>query len=229
MLAEFIAAVKDNFFLIGYGIALVISLAYYRRYFDTVLKYFPILIAYTFLNEFLSYIVKQNEQLSFFDDLKYTDITEVIYNIYAIIFFSFFYYVYWRLLSNKKYKNWIVIATGVVLLSYVVSCFYQNPAKTNLFYATAIGSWILVLCILLYFLDKRHHKENMVQPYNLMFWVSLALLIFYAIFPVIYLIGYLDYAIWETYHLRLVLRILIVFMYTLFIVGFLRGRRHSFR
>ena len=116
----------------------------------------------------------------------------------------------------------------MVLLAYVISSFYQNPAKTNLFYATAIGSWILVFCIVLYFDDKRLKKHEIIQTHNLMFWVSLALLIFYVIFPVFYLIGYLDYPSWEAYHLRVALRVLIVIMYGLFIVGFLRGRRHSF-
>lgn len=221
---------KENYFLIGYAITLVVSLAFYRRYFDTVLRYFPILITYTFLNEFFGYMVKTNQELSFFpEDLEYSSDNEILYNIYAVVFFGFFYFVYWQVISNEKFKKWIVIGGSITAISYVVSCFFQPPMDTQLFYATAIGSWVLAFSILLYFLDKSRNKEKIVQPYNLMFWVSLALLIFYAIFPAIYLIGYLDYASWEAYHLRLVLRILIVIMYTLFTVGFLRGRRHSFR
>jgi len=51
MLQEFIEFIKEDYFLIVYGITWFFSVINYKKYFDTVLKYFPILIAYTFLNE----------------------------------------------------------------------------------------------------------------------------------------------------------------------------------
>ena len=231
MFNEVFSFLKENYFLVGYALTLVISLIFYRRYFDTVLRYFPILITYTFLNEFLGYMVKINPDLSFFPDLtdsSDSSINEILYNIYAVVFFGYFHWVYWNLVSSEKFKKWIVVGGFFCAISYVVSCFFQNPMNTHLFYGTAICSWILAFYVLLYFYDKKILNQKLVQPYNLMFWVSLSLLIFYTIFPVLYVIGYLDYAVWETYHLRFFLWILIVIMYTLFIIGFIRGRRHSF-
>ncbi len=228
MSEELIIFAKENYFLIGYGITLVISLAYYRRYFDTVLKYFPILITYTFLNELLGYLIKTQKYVSFFDDLQYNTFNDIIYNIYSVVFFAFFYYVYWQLVSTKKNKNWIKYGAVLTLLSFIVSCFFQNPKEISLYYATAFGSGVLVFCILLYFRDKRVRKEALIQQHNLMFWVSIALLIFYSIFPLLYLTGYLDYATWQKYNLRSVLRVLIVIMHSVFIIGFIKGSRHSF-
>jgi len=62
-----------------------------------------------------------------------------------------------------------------------------------------------------------------------MFRISLALLLFYSIFPVIYIIGYTDYDTWLKYELRSVLNKLIVIMYNRFIFGLLKGRRLAFR
>lgn len=228
MWENFILFVEENFFLLGYGITLIASLISYRKYFDTTLKYFPILITYTFLNELLGYLVKTYPQFYLYNDIKFSSFTEIIYNIYALVSFAFFYFVYWKLISNKKYKSIIFIGSIIVLLSYAISTFFQNPKDTNLFYATAIGSWALVFFVLLYFLDKYNHNEKLIQPNNLMFWVSVSLLIFYSALPILFIIGYTDYETWEKYNLRTVLRVLIIIMYGTLTFGFFKGQRRFF-
>jgi hypothetical protein len=220
---------KENYFMIGYAVTLMVSLVTYRKYYDTALKYFPIIIAYTFFNEILGFLVRNYDDISFFKNLKYSNVNEIIYNIYAVIFFAFFYHVYWRLIKNTTYKKWVVIAALITLFAYGISLIFQNPIETNLFFAIAIGSWALVFCVILYYYDKLLQHQHLLQPHNLMFWVSLSLLIFYSIFPFLYLIGYTDYETWAEYNLRSVLRALIVIMYGFLIIGFLRGRRLAFR
>ncbi|SIQ34577.1 hypothetical protein SAMN05421797_1011468 [Maribacter ulvicola] len=214
--------------MVVYAMTLFVSLATYRKYYDTALKYFPMIITYTLLNEVLGYLVRTYDEITFFNELKFSNYNDVIYNIYAIIFFCFFYHVYRKLITNIKYKKWIFYGTFLMLASYIISTLFQNPLDTNLYYALAIGSYILVFCIILYFKDKREKDFNVVQPHNLMFWVSVSLLTFYSIFPIIYIIGYTDYQTWVSFGLRAVLRALIVIMYLLLIVGFLKGRRLAF-
>ena len=215
--------------MLVYAVTLFISLTTYRKYYDTALKYFPIIIAYTFFNEVLGYLVRTYDEISFFKNVKYSNFNDVIYNIYAIIFFCFFYLVYRQLTHNIQYKKLIVICAITSLLSYIISTIFQNPIETNLYYALAISSWLLVFCIILYFKDKMEQGEDLFQVHNLMWWVSLSLVIFYSIFPVIYIIGYTDYEVWMKYELRAVVRFLIVIMYGLFIFGFLKGRRLASR
>ncbi|APQ18121.1 hypothetical protein [Maribacter hydrothermalis] len=224
-----ISFIKENYYMFVYAVTLFISLATYRKYYDTALKYFPIIIAYTFFNEVLGFLVRNFDEISFFSNIKYSNYNDVIYNIYAIIFFCFFYYVYYKLIENKNFKKWIIISTIISLLSYSISTLYQNPLETNLFYALAISAWLLVSIIILYFVDKVQQKEDLFQLHNLMFWVSFSLVLFYSIFPIIYVIGYTDYDTWIAYDLKSVLRILIVVMYSLFIIGFLKGRKLAFR
>lgn len=229
MSVDFLSILKNHYFLGVYGLSLLVSLVTYRKYFDTVLKYYPILIAYTFLNELLGYLIKNNPEFSFFQDLNDSNINEVIYNIYGIVLFTFFYIVYWKVVSKPKYKRLIFTAAGIAFISHLISIFFQNPMDTNLFYATAISSWMLILCILLYFKDKQISNQNIVQPRNLMFWVSLSLLVFYTIFPFLYLIGYLNYDIWRDYHLLTAVRILIILMHSILILGFLKSNRRAFQ
>lgn len=220
---------KENYFMFVYAITFVISLTTYRKYYDTVLRYFPMLIAYTLFNEILGYLVRNYDDISFYKNLKYNNVNEIIYNIYAVVFFGFFYHVYWRLISNDKHKHWVVVGSLITFLSYLISALYQNPIATNLFYALAIGSWILVFCVILYYNDKITQHQHLFQPYNLMFWVSLSLLVFYLVFPILFLIGYTNYAMWDQYELRAVLRGLIVIMYSILIIGFWKSRRLAFR
>jgi len=105
MSQEYMNILKENYFLIVYGFTLLISLYKYRTYFDTILNFFPILITYTFLNELLGYLIKNHPGYSFFKDLNYSSINDVIYNIYGIVFFAFFYHIYWRIISKHEYKK----------------------------------------------------------------------------------------------------------------------------
>ena len=53
---------RDNLSLILYGVALALSVFRYGKYFDSILKYFPILIGYTLLTEILGMLIKRKEE-----------------------------------------------------------------------------------------------------------------------------------------------------------------------
>ncbi|AKA34320.1 hypothetical protein VC82_654 [Flagellimonas lutaonensis] len=228
MYQELIDLFRENYFLVAYGVALVISMATYRKYFDTALRYFPIIIAYTFFNELLGYFIRYKETFAFFSDSNLQFANDIIYNIYYVVFFCFFYFLYWKIVNKPKLKKWISWSAYFVLLAYIVNSFIYNPLTFNLFYAHSIGSWVLVFCILLYFGNLPNWKWDR-DKYNLMIWVSIGLCVFYSFYPPLLLIGFLKTEIWQQYHLRTVLRILIVIMYFLFCIGFVISRRRAFK
>ncbi len=228
MIEEIFDLLTENYFIPVYFLTFIGSIARYNRYFDTVLRFFPILIAYTFLNELLGVIIRNYPDFSLFNNLEYSEYNFILYNIFSLFFFGFFYRVYWKLISNERYKQWIQRMSITILLIYVVSCVFQNPFDTDFYYAHALGSWVLLFCVALYFIEKKRDKGTIYQPKNLVFWISIGLIIFYTIFPFIFIIGYWDYDIWKKFNLRTVLRVLIVIMYALFITGFLKGRRRNF-
>ena len=69
----------------------------------------------------------------------------------------------------------------------------------------------------------------MPQKYNLLFWISTGLLVFYLFFPFILLLGYVNYSFYAQFNLRTVLLFLIVFMYLCINLGLLIGKRKAFR
>ena len=227
MLQELIDFISKHYFLFVYGITWVIAVLRYRRYFDTPLKYLPILIAYTFFNELLGYFIKYSDSFALFSSRLSAN--ELIYNVFSIVFFGYFYYTYWKIVSSQKSKNQIKSVSILVLVAYILSAFFQNPLTINLFYANAIGSWILLFIIYRYFKNLQPPLNFLVDQYNLMYLISTGLVVFYTIFPFLFLIGYLRLDIWEKYGLKTVLQILIVIMYALFCTGFIISRRRAFR
>lgn len=209
-----------------YGLALILSIGTYKKYFDTALRYFPIIIAYTFFNELLGYFIRYKETFAFFSDEKFAN--DIIYNIYYVVFFGYFLFVYWNLVYDKKFKKWIRWLAYSALLIFIVNSFFYNPLTRSLFYAISIVSWLLLASILIYFYSISNWQWSR-DKYNLMTWVSAGLGVFFLLFPIFYLIGFLKFEIWQQYHLRTVLRLLIMVMYLLFCIGFIKSRRRAFR
>ncbi|AWX43554.1 hypothetical protein HME9304_00543 [Flagellimonas maritima] len=229
MTQEFIQFCKDHFYIPLYLITWAVAVYRYRRYFDTVLKYLPILIIYTFFTELLGYFIKNHDDFQFFSDDRYDWHNVIIYNIYQIVFFLFFYWVYWKTITNKSSKKIIKYGAFVCLLSYIVSAFFQNPLHEQLNYAHAVGSLILIFALILYFNEKRAEKNPFSQKHNLLFWVGLGLFIFYVVFPFILLSDYLNLNISLQFQLRTILLVAIVLMYSLFMIGLVLGKRKAFR
>lgn len=222
--------ITSQYFTLLYPMVWFVAVLRYRTYFDTPLKYFPIYLMYTFLTELLGYFIKHHDDFQFFSDERYKWHNVIIYNIYAVITFLFFYYIYWRMLKVDKHRNWVKYGAVISILTYVVSLFFQDPLHMNLYYANLVASLILLIDIAFYFkekMDEGPHLHSM--KHNLMFWISLGLAVFHAFFPFLFLIAYEAPKIWAEYQLRQVLKVLILFMYGTFMLGFLISKRKAFR
>lgn len=226
---EFYNFITEQYFLPFYVVVWLVAVARYRTFFDTPLKYYPIYLMYTFLTELLGYLVKYTDEFQFFSEKKYDWHNVIIFNIYSVIAFSFFFYIYWKVLQIKKHKRWVVYGGLISLLAYLISLFFQDPLHMNLYYADLTASMVLLFNIGLYVKEKWNEEGTYPIKRNLMFWTSLGLAVFHAIFPYLFLIAYEAPEIWAKFQLRDVLKVLIIFMYGTFMIGALLGRRSSFR
>lgn len=229
MIQELLNFIEDSYYIPLYLLAWIIAVGRYRSYYDTVLKYFPVFIIYTFLTELLGYFIKHTDEFQFFSDYRYTWHNIIIYNIYSVLSFSFFYYIYWSILKIDKHKTRVKYAAIVGLSSYLISLFFQNPFHKGLYWADLIASIVLLYAIGLYFIEKRKENSYYAMRDNLMFWISIGLFIFHIFFPFIFIAAY-DFPIfYYEYQLHEILKIFIVIMYLCFIIGFLMGKRKAFR
>ncbi|WP_435623104.1 hypothetical protein [Flagellimonas sp.] len=224
---EFFELLKEFFFIPIYLVTLLVAMLNYKKFFDTALKHFPLLIAYTFFNELLGGFIRYNESFAFFSETTTTN--QIIYNIYIVIFFLYFFYVYRKVIDSPKFNGIIKWGSLVMILAYIINSFFQDPFFSDLIYANTVGSWLLVFCGIVYFKKLSPPFSWNWDKHNLMFWITISLMVFYFFFPILFLIGYLHYETWVMYELKVVLRVLITVMYALFCIGFIVSRRKAFR
>ncbi len=213
-----------NYFMALYAVALVLSILRYRRYFDSLLKYLPILIGYTLLSETLGYFIRVNDDLQIVYLEGYSFYNQFIFNIFDIIFFLYFYYVYWNAIQNIRFKKLIKYGAALFIISSLVNPFFQDPMLIPQMMASSLGSAILVVCTIFYFIEHRS-KINIPYHRNLLFWISLGLLIFYSFYPFILTVGYFNYELYQKLYMRQFHYLLIALMYSCFIIGFILMRR----
>ncbi|MEM9647056.1 MAG: hypothetical protein AAF969_01150, partial [Bacteroidota bacterium] len=183
----------------------------------------------TFLTELLGYFVKFQEGFQFFSDDQYAWHNVIIYNIYSLVSFSFFFFIYWRTLKTPKYKMIVKMGAAISLAAYIISVFFQNPFHINLYYADLVASMALLVFIVLYFKEKQKESSPYPMKQNLLFWISLGLAVFHLFFPLIFVAAYEAPAFYSQFQLHKLLMFLIVAMYSLFIIGFLFSKRRAFR
>lgn len=203
----------------------------YRSYFDTPLKYFPMLIIYTFFTELLGVIIKYNNNFVFFSDGRYSWHNVIIYNIYQIVFFLFFFEVFRKVIKQHGIKKQIRYLSIFCLFTYIVNAIIYNPLHNQTTYGHIIGSFILLYILALYFREKHMEKTPYSLKHNLLFWIGSGLLVFYSIFPmisIIYLLN-LNIGIGIQIYFRPLLLTSILLMYSLIIIGLLVGKRKAFR
>lgn len=215
---------KENYFLALYAIALILSIIRYKGYFDSLLKYLPMIIAYTLISEILGFVIREYDdiQIVYLDGYSFYNI--LIFNIFDIVFFLYFFHVYRNAISSFKFKNWIKYGAVLFVISSIINPFFQDFILYPQIIGSTVGSVVLVLSIILFFIGKKSIAK---VPYhqNLMFWISWGLLLFYIFYPFILYIGYFDYELYKQFHVRIVHHILIAVMYSCFILGFIFMRR----
>lgn len=215
---------KNNYFIVLYAVALMFSMFRYRYYFDSALKYFPIIIAYTLLSEVLGLLIRDVEEFQIIYVKGYSYYNQLIFNIFDVIFFLYFFYVYRKATNNPKVKKFIGIGAIVFVIVSTINPFVQDMMLFPQMYTIIAGSLIIIGCALNYLVQKRK-LEDLRQKSNLLWFISIGLLVFYLFYPVIMAIGVLDYQLFEKLQLIEVLRMLIAIMYSCFIIGFARTKK----
>lgn len=218
---------KNNYFVAVYGITWFISVFTYKKYFDTVLRYFPILIAYTFFSELLGGIIAKNQNFQLIFGYEHVNHNSVLYNLYHLCFFLFFNYVYWRVTENQKKKQLLVYGGIAFILVNIGNSLFQNPLVESLIAAYLFGTLLLLYAISIYFKERLKKFPLSTLKHSLLFWVSTGLLIFHATYFPLKLVreyDYYYYAPFRQFHL-----IMIVTMYVVFSFGFIFSKRRAFR
>ncbi len=214
----------NNYFMFFYALALVLSLFSYRKYFDSVLKYLPIIIGYTLFSELIGYIIREYDDIQIVYLEGYSYYNHLVFNILDIVSFLYFFYVFYKSISNIKFKKIILYGSVLFIASSVINLFIQDFKLFPQMLAFTIGSMVLIACIIMYFINLKSN-QTLPNKHNLLLWISIGLLMFYSLYPYILYAGYFDYELYLKFHMRQIHHLLIALLYSCFILGFLFMRR----
>ena len=210
-----------------YALTLLIALWRYRRYYDTALKYFPILLFYTFLTELLGIIIRDSVNINLFLNEFYANNNFVIFNIYYIISFSFFLAIYYLYLNRPSHRKIVVGLMIFFSVTALVNSIYESFLTISQVYAYVAGGISMIACTSLYFIENKTDRKRWFNPRDLLSWISLGMLAFYLVYTPIKILKQYWLMIGE-YHQpwsRRVHLTVLVFMYVSFIIGFLKMDR----
>lgn len=217
-----LTCLKDNYFMLFYGVALVVSLYKYRLYYNSILKYLPILIGYTLLTEILGTIIRDIEEIQIVYIEAYSHYNSLVYSIFKIVFLFYFYFVFWKIIKNVKYKSIIKYGALAYLITTLINPFFVNFIIFPQIYASTIGAFVLIISILLYFKEILSNQKN---KNTLLVWIGIGLLIFHVFYLPIQYAGRFDYDLYQKYHFRQIHHFIIALMYSCYIIGFLKIKR----
>ena len=193
-----------------YGIAVVTAILFYGKYKHTALKYFVWILIYNLINEVSAKYV-----------YYWLETNVVMFNVYNTIFFLYFFYVFYNFVKSKTYKKWIVYSTWLFIITTVINIFTVNAYFDNLMISYITGACFIIFCIILYFIEILSDSRVLHIKEDLLFWISIGLLLFY--------VGYIPIKLSRQFFADLndifvtlynVQRILIIIMYSCFIIGF---------
>lgn len=215
-------------YLLLYAITVLVALWRYPRYFDTVFKYLPILLMYTFLTEVLGNIIKNSDEYDFIlsDLLEYNN--WLIYNIYDIVFFLYFFFLFWLSMGVIRYRRIIVIGIILFLLAIPVNLLLADFRTQFQMITYFTGAFVIVAIIMVYFTHLKSTIGKWFMGSNLLSWLSIGILIFILGYIPIIILGHFNIVEGQDYHIiRRIHLILILVMYSCFIAGFVKVRRKS--
>lgn len=221
---EVLEFLKNQYFVPLYGVTLFFSLIRYRRYFDSILKYLPIIIVYTLLTEILGYYILTYEEFQIIYIEKYAINNSLVYNIFDVVFFIYFFYIFWNTVENSKSKKIIKYGGILFILVSLINLFLQNFWLFPQVYSIIIGSAVLLLSLLLYLKELNKKSERISKYNNLLFWISVGLIVFYPFYPLFIIIGLYHSELYSQSY-SITHRALIAIMYICFIIGFIKMKR----
>jgi len=150
-------------------ITIIIGFIFYDRYKHTALKYFLWFLIYGFLTEILGLFIGFNMKLP----------NHVIFNIYAVVYYLFFFWLFNTYLKNKKYKTVVKLFTlGFLLVVLVNNIFYENIFSHYQPYIWLYGNIALIITIILFFTEVFNSDIILKLKSYQIFWVAVGVFIF---------------------------------------------------
>jgi len=206
-------------------VAAITGTIFFYKYKHTCLKYFLYLLWYITFTEFFVGFAKRNEFLIYIDDSGQL-YNNWFYNLLYFILFITMYLIYLKLIKNSTYKLWIkIFIISYIIISIINWSIIQNFVLDASVLPYIIGSLFLIISVIFYFIELLKSDKILVFHKQLLFWISVGLLLFHT-GTIPFSIEYNGYALIPGVHkLFLIISILSHIMYLIFTFGFIWSKK----
>jgi len=198
----------------------LISFFYYKKFNDSIYKYFLYFLSWTFIIELIYFIVIA----TYFQTDELILNPYIYYNIHILVSYIFYFYFYSSLSKNNRNKKminiFIILFSLFSVFNYLILDQNITDKKLNI-NNIIVGSVFLLITIILFLIEIINNEKIVFNIYkSFIFWISIGLLLFYiGILPIMISTEYLNYNITYT----VILNSLNVIMYGSFIIGMVKS------
>ncbi len=202
----------EYIFLTLYLVVFVISLIRFPLYKDSPLKYFPLILLFTVITEFLGGYIR--------DFIGTSNL--IIFNIYYFFYFTLFHYVFLKAIEEAHFKKYIKVGIVLFWISYLRDILLVDIFNYSFIASYIVGAGVLIFCIILYYISVLQSSLVLVIKNDLLFWVSVGLFLFYIGYLPIKIMRTLFFDLTKFYLILLIIQFsLIIVMYLFFLIGFI--------
>lgn len=151
-------------FMAMYAMTLLLSVIRFPKYYETPLRYLPVLLAYTLLTEGIGMVIRDNPEYSLFLQELYYNNNWLIFNVFSLIYFGFYFYVYYHYLRYK----WILPGVGLYALAVLLNAIVDDFRVVSQVYSYGVGSLLLIPMAFQYLRKERRSRKNGPMGRNLL-------------------------------------------------------------
>lgn len=197
-----------------YVIVFVVAIYKFPLYKETALRFIPLILLFTILTEFFGGYLK----------VVYGHLFSnvILFNVYYLIYFSFFFYLFMRMIEERRFKRYIKICIVVFWIFYLSDLVFTDIFEESFSRSYIAGAGGLIFCIILYYISILQSSLVLIIKNDLLFWISVGLFLFYIGYIPIKIIKSWYYQYDNFFQLLLIIQFfLIIVMYSFFLIGFL--------
>jgi hypothetical protein len=162
--------------------------------------------------------------------LKENNNNSPLYNWFTVFEFCFYLGILRLIINNKNVKKVIIGTIGLYVVIAVINFLFFQNMKTFHASTYALGCLLIVIFCIYYFLELFRLPKSVKLATNPAFWICSGLLFFYICgFPLFALINYWpEISTVVTQNFTYIIRILNIFLYSLFTIAFLCLRSRNY-
>jgi hypothetical protein len=205
---------KNLYLLFAYSInvieliTILIGAYHYKKYKDTILKYFLWFLIYGFATEmsgvFIGNVLKKPSY--------------IVFNIYAIAYYIFNFWLFIKYFKRKSNRKITKVFSAISIVVFIINTvLFQSIFSGNQSYTWFVGGIFSIITIVLFFVELLNSDAILNVKHLLIFWVAVGIFLFQLGFlPVFIATKYINYSNGLTYgYILLILNLITSLCYSL--------------